>query len=55
MDLSKFTTNDKKETLLLAIAKSNLDIVDNTLSQPQETLEIKMKNNQKSFHFDPPL
>ena len=55
MDLSKFTTNDKKETLLLAIAKSNLDIVDNTRSQPQETLEFKMNKHQKSFPFDPPL
>ena len=42
MDLSNFVTYDKKESLLLSFAKSNLDIVENTLSKPQETLEFKM-------------
>ena len=55
MDLSNFVTNDKKESLLLSIAKSNLDIVENTLSKPQETLEFKMNKQKESFSFDIPL
>ena len=55
MDLSNFVTYDKKESLLLSIAKSNLDIVENTLSNPQETLEFKMKKQKESFSFDIPL
>ena len=38
MDLSNFVTYDKKECLLLNVAKFNLDIVENILSKPQETL-----------------
>ena len=37
------------------IAKSNLDIVENTLSKPQETLELKMNEQKESFSFDIPL
>ena len=55
MDLSNFVTYDKKESLLLNIAKSNLDIVENTLSKPQETLEFKMIKQKESFSFDIPL
>ena len=55
MDLSNFVTYDKKESLLLSIAKSNLDIVKNTLSKPQETLEFKMNKQKESFSFDVPL
>ena len=52
MDLSNFVTYDKKESLFLSIAKSNLDIVENTLSKPQETLEFKMNKQKESFSFD---
>ena len=55
MDLSNFVPYDKKESLLLSIAKSNLDIVENTLSKPQETLEFKMNIQKESFSFDIPL
>ena len=55
MDLSNFVTYDKKESLLLSIAKSNLKIVENTLSKPQETLEFKMNKQKESFSFDIPL
>ena len=55
MDLSNFVTYDKKESLLSSIAKSNLDIVENTLSKPQETLEFKMNKQKESFSFDIPL
>ena len=55
MDLSNFVTYDKKESLLLNIAKSNLDFVENTLSKPQETLEFKMNKQKESFSFDIPL
>ena len=55
MDLSNFVTYDKKESLLLSIAKSKLDIVENTLSKPQETLEFKMNKQKESFSFDVPL
>ena len=55
MDLSNFVTYDKKESLLLSIAKSNLDIVENTLSKPQESLEFKMNKQKESFSFDIPL
>ena len=41
MDLSSFVTYDKKESLLLNIAKSNQEIVENTHSKPKETLEFK--------------
>ena len=39
----------------MSIAKSNLDFVENTLSKPQETLEIKMTKQKESFSFDSPL
>ena len=55
MDLSNFVTYDKKESLLLSIAKSNLDIAENTLSKPQETLKFKMNKQKESFPFDIPL
>ena len=55
MDLSNFVTYDKKEYLFLSIAKSSFDIVENTLSKPQETLEFKMNKQKESFSFDIPL
>ena len=55
MDLSNFVTYDEKESLLLSIAKSNLDIFENILSKPQETLEFKMNKQKESFSFDIPL
>ena len=51
MDLSNFVTYDKKESLLINIAKSKLDIVENTLSKPQETLEFKMNKQKEFFHL----
>ena len=55
MDLSTFVTYDKKESLLLNIAKSNQEIVENTHSKSQETLEFKMTKQKESFSFDVPL
>ena len=55
MDLSSFVTYDKKESLLLSIAKSNQEIVENTHSKPQEALEFKMTKQKESFSFDVPL
>ena len=55
MDQSNFVTNDFKKSFLLSIAKSNLDVVENTLSKPQETLEFKMTKQNESFCFDVPL
>ena len=55
MDLSNFVTCDKKESLILSIAKSNQEIVENTHSKPQETLEFKMNKQKESFSFDIPL
>ena len=55
MDLSNFITYDKKESLLLKIAKSKQEIVKNTPSKPQETLEFKMTKPKESFSFDVPL
>ena len=55
MDLSNFVTYDKKEYLLLNTAKSNQEIVENTHSKPQETLEFKMNKQKESFSFDIPL
>ena len=55
MDLSTFVTNVKKESLLLSIAKSNQEIVENTHSKPQETLEFKMTKQKESFSFDVPF
>ena len=55
MDLSTFVTYDKKESLLLNIAKSNQEIVENTHSKPQEALEFKMTKQKESFSFDFPL
>ena len=54
MDLSSFVIYDKKESLLLNIAKSNQEIVENTHSKPQETLEYKMTKQKESFSFDVP-
>ena len=39
----------------MSFAKSNLDIVENTHSKPQETLEFKMNKQKESFSFDVPL
>ena len=39
----------------MSIAKSNLDIVENTLSKSQETLEFKMNKQKESCSFDIPL
>ena len=55
MDLSNFVTYDKQESLLLSIAKSNLDVVENTLSKPQEILKLKLTTQKVSFSFDVPL
>ena len=55
MDLSNFLFYNKQESLLLSIAKSNLDIVENTLSKPQETLQFEMNKQKESFSFDIPL
>ena len=55
MDLSSYITYDKKESLLLSIAKSNQEIVEITHSKPQETLEFKMTKQKESFSFDIPL
>ena len=55
MDLSTFVTYDKKESLLLNIAKSNQKIVENTRSKAQEVLEFKMTTQKESFSFDVPL
>ena len=52
MDLSTFVTYDKKEFILLNIAKSKQEIVENTHSKPRETLEFKMTNQKESFSFD---
>ena len=41
MDINNFATHDQKELLLLHILKSNLEIVENTHSKKQETLEFK--------------
>ena len=45
MDLSNFVTYDKNESLFLSIGKFNLDIVENTLSKPQQILEFKKTIN----------
>ena len=55
MDLSNFGTYNKQESLLLSIAKSNQEIVENTHSKPQETLEFKMNKQKESFSIDIPL
>ena len=55
MNLSTFVTYDKKESLLLSIAKFNQEIVENTHSKPQEILEFKMTKQKESFSFDVPL
>ena len=55
MGLNNLTTNDQKELLLLHILKSNLEIVENTHSKRQETLEFKMYTPTKDFQFDEPL
>ena len=55
MDLSNFVINDKKENFLLSFGKYNLDIVEKTLSKPQETLGFKMNKQKESFSFDVPL
>ena len=39
----------------MSFAKSDLNIVENTSSKPQKTLECKMTNQKESFSFDIPL
>ena len=41
----------KKNYYYLHILKSNLEIVENTHSKRQETLEFKMKTPQKIFNL----
>ena len=36
----------------MSIAKSNSDKIENTLSKPQEALNIKMTKQRESFSFD---
>ena len=55
MNPSNLITYDKKESLLLSIAKSNQKIVEITQSIPQETLEFNMNKQKESFSFDIPL
>ena len=55
MKVSNFMLYDKKESFLLNIAKYNLEIVENTYSKPQETLEFKMNRQSENFSFDIPL
>ena len=51
MDLSTFVTYDKIESLLLNIAKSNQEIVENTHSKPQESLKFKMTKQKNLSHL----
>ena len=46
---------DKKEILLLEMAKSNREIAQNTKIKQQKTLEFKMNTNSKYFKFDESL
>ena len=55
MDPSNFETYDKQEFLLLSFAKSNQEIVENTHSKPQESLELQITKQKESFSFDVPL
>ena len=55
MDFNNFMAYDKKEILLLEMAKSNREIAQNTKIKQQETLEFKMDKNAKYFKFDEPL
>ena len=55
MDLSAFVAYDKKESLLLSIAKFDQEIAENIHSKPQETLEFKMTKQKESFPIDVPL
>ena len=55
MDFNNFITYDKKEILLLEMAKSNREIAQNTKIKQQETLEFKLDKNAKYFKFDEPL
>ena len=55
MALSNFVPYDKKESFLLNIAKFNLEIVENTYSKPQETLEFKKNKQSEYFSFEFPL
>ena len=55
MELSKFVINVKKESFLVRIPKYNQDIVENTRSKPQETLEFKRTKQKESLAFDVPL
>ena len=55
MNPSNLITYDKKESLLLSIAKSNQKIVEITQSIPQETLEFNMNKQKESFSFVIPL
>ena len=55
MDLSNFVVYNRQESLLLNIAKSNLQIEKNTSSKPQETLEFEMNKQRQEFKFDIPL
>ena len=48
MYLSNF---DKKEHLLLNIPKSNHEIVENTHSKPQQTLEFRITKKENLFHL----
>ena len=55
MDVSNLVSYDKKESLLLKATKSTLDVVENTLSKPHETIENKMNKQSESFASNTPL
>ena len=51
MVLSTFVPNDEKDYLLLYIAKSNQEFVENTLFKPQKTLNLKRLNKRNFSHL----
>ena len=55
MNLNMIRRKNKTEDLLLSITKNCETLIDQTHRKAEETLEFKMTESRKTFHFKPPI
>ena len=55
MNLNKIQPKNEIEDLLLSITKNCETVVQQTHRKPEGTLEFKMTEPRKTFHFTPPI
>ena len=55
MNLNLIPPKNKTEDLLLSVTRNCETLIEKTHRKPEETLEFKLKNSRKAFHFNPPI